>query len=226
MSEQVPGSFCSRQIAASLLTVLALVLGGCQPRIEDTAEYRAVCHGPPLHGAEQYEEAQVAGYDINRQYECITEQSYRAVQEQKAQWEAANTPEAKARRQADMDRQHALFMAEQQRKAAQAETEAAEAESTPPPEVVLRAVDVNTASESDIAAVISVGPQTAARIVAERDKRRFADWADLVRRVVDLSAAQPAAFASVCGLTVNGKSLDGAPPNATFATALRRRLQH
>jgi DNA uptake protein ComE-like DNA-binding protein len=39
----------------------------------------------------------------------------------------------------------------------------------PLPEIVLRDVDVNTATEADIANVISVGPKKAAEIIAERD---------------------------------------------------------
>lgn len=93
------------------------------------------------------------------------------------------------------------------------------------PEVVLRNIDVNTASEADIASVISVGPAVAAQIVEARNQRRFNDWADLVRRVVGLGAARSAYDASTCGLNVNGKSLDGAPPNATMAALISTRVR-
>ena len=73
------------------------------------------------------------------------------------------------------------------------------------PGVVLRNIDVNTATEADIAGVISVGPEVAAQVLVERNKRRFSDWADLVTRVVGLGAAQPAAYASICGLTVDAE---------------------
>jgi DNA uptake protein ComE-like DNA-binding protein len=201
------------------LTALILLCAGCSPRIEDTAEYQAICHGPPLRNAAEHEKAQEDGYDINRRFDCITKDSYAAIQEGKARWETANTPEAKAKRQAELDEQHARYMAEQQHEAAKPESE------PPLPKVVLKPVDVNSASEADIAAVISIGPQLAAQIVAERDKHRFSNWSDLVARVVGLGAARPAAFASVCGLTVNGQSLDGAPPNADLAASIQQRYK-
>ena len=83
--------------------------------------------------------------------------------------------------------------------------------------VDLRAVDANTATRAELAAIVSMSEEVAGQIVAARSERPFRDWADLVARVVGLSAAQPAAFASICGLTVNGESLLGAPPDALMA---------
>jgi hypothetical protein len=51
----------------------------------------------------------------------------------------------------------------------------------------------------------------AAQVIAERNKRHFSDWADLVNRVTGLSSAQSAVLASSCGLSVDGKILYGAP---------------
>ena len=82
-------------------------------------------------------------------------------------------------------------------------------------------VEINRASQADLQGV--VGEKAAAQILAERNNGRFRDWPDVVRRVVALSAAQTAVVASVSGLTVNGKSLDGAPPNPEMAAMMKGR---
>lgn len=82
-------------------------------------------------------------------------------------------------------------------------------------------VEINSASQADLQGV--VGDKVAAQILAERNNGRFRDWADVVRRVVALSAAQTAVVASVSGLTVNGKSLNGAPPNPEMAALMKGR---
>jgi len=200
------------------IAVFAIALGACSGKPEQSAGYRAACEGPPLRGVEAHERAMQDGYSINRAYDCIDKESYAAVQAEKAKWQAANTPEAKARREAEFAEQRAR---DEERRAREAVEETAKQEILPP--VVLRAVDVKTASQADIAQVVSISAEVAAQVVSERNKRRFVDWADLVNRVVGLSAAQTAFYASVCGLTVNGKSLDGAPPDAAMATAIRKK---
>jgi DNA uptake protein ComE-like DNA-binding protein len=87
----------------------------------------------------------------------------------------------------------------------------------------VRTVDANTAKEADLSTV--VGPTTAGQIIAERSKVRFTGWADLVNRVVGLSAAQTALFASLRGLTVGGQSLQGASPNPALADQIEARLR-
>ncbi len=74
-----------------------------------------------------------------------------------------------------------------------------------------RKVDANLATEAELSTLVS--PATASQIVGERGKRRFAGWPDLVNRVAGLGAAQPAVFASLRGLTVDGQSLQGAAPD-------------
>jgi len=196
------------------ITLLLLATGGCSQRVEETAEYKAACEGPPLYSVEKREQAMVDGYQINRMYDCIDKASYAAIAEQKAQWEATHTPEAIAKQQAEFAQQKAL---DDERRARETDTKP---ELVP---VVLHPVDVNTATEASLAGVISIGPQTAAQIVAERNKRRFADWPDVANRVVALSAAQTALFASICGLTVNGKSLEGAPPDGAMAAMIQKK---
>lgn len=205
-------------MAIAMIALLSsLLIAGCsRPSEESTAAYQAACHGPPLRDIELRNKAMEDGYYINPRYHCIDKASFVEVNEQRAKWQAANTPEAIARRGAQLAEEHARDREQRTRELAAARTSIPE----PPPAIVLHSVDVNAATEAEIASVISVGPEVAAQIIAERNKRRFDSWADLVSRVVGLSAAQPAVYASTSGLTVNGKSLDGAPPDAAMAAAI------
>jgi DNA uptake protein ComE-like DNA-binding protein len=206
-----------------IVFALALIFAGCSaPSEESTAEYQAACHGPPLRTVEERNKAMEDGYAISRRYDCIDKASFAAVAQEQARWQAANTPEAIAKRQAEFDQQRQRD--EQDRQTREAAAQAA-ARNESAPIIVLHNVDVNSATQADIANVISVGPEVAAQVVAERHKRRFADWPDLVNRVVGLSAAQTAVYASICGLSVNGKSLDGAPPNAQMAALIARKYE-
>lgn len=217
------GSGLMRSVAATVLVAaaVALHLTGCSKRIEESPAYQAACHGPPLGSSERRSQALEDGYLISRQFDCIEKDSFAEVARQQAEWKAANTPEAIARRKAEFAQQRERYLAEQARRAAAEERRAAE----PPAAIVLREIDVNTATEAEIAGVITVGPDVAAAIVQERDRRRFTDWEDLVGRVMGLRAAQLAFYASVCGLTVNGRSLEGAPPNPIIAAGLRQKYQ-
>ena len=80
-----------------------------------------------------------------------------------------------------------------------------------------RTVDANTATEADLSTVVS--PAVAGQIVGARSQRRFMNWADLVDRG-GLRSAQSALFASLRGLTVDGQSLPGAPPDPARADQL------
>jgi DNA uptake protein ComE-like DNA-binding protein len=218
------GVFSALKLRPVLIMIISTLTGSvitsCSKSIEDSPAYQAICHGAPLHTTEQLNQAMEDGYAVNRQFMCIEKISFAQMAESKAKWEAGNTPEAIAKRQAEFAEQQARNAEERARLRA-----AEESSKTVVPTIVLRNVDVNTASESDIANVITVGSDVAAQIVQERNKRRFANWVDLVNRVVGLSAAQPAAYASICGLNVNGKSLDGAPPNSTMAASLYEKYQ-
>lgn len=210
-----------RHILVSIVSAsIGLVIASCSKSIEESPAYQAACHGSPLRTTAQVDQAIEDGYSINRQYKCIDKASFTAIAEERAKWKAANTPEALAMRQAEFAAQRERDAAERSRQEA-----AEESSKTEVPTIVLLDVDVNTATESDIANVITVGSEVAAQIVEERNKRRFDDWDDLVNRVVGLSAAQPAVYASICGLNVNGKSLDGASPNPTIAASLYVKYQ-
>ncbi len=79
--------------------------------------------------------------------------------------------------------------------------------------VAVAAVDVNTATRAELEAVRGIGPGIAAKILDERTKAPFRDWADLADRVKGLGAGNAAKF-SAAGLTVSGASFKGAVPVA------------
>lgn len=63
------------------------------------------------------------------------------------------------------------------------------------------AVDVNKASQAELEAVPGVGTALSARVLAERQKGQFKDWADLIQRVRGVGTGS-AAKLSKAGLTV------------------------
>lgn len=86
---------------------------------------------------------------------------------------------------------------------------------------LLHLIEINNASKTDLQSILD--SDVAAQILDERNKSQFKDWPDVINRVIGLSAAQTAVIASISGLTVNGKSLDGAPPDVTMATMMKIR---
>ena len=67
------------------------------------------------------------------------------------------------------------------------------------------AVDVNTATEAELDGIKGIGPAMSARILQEREKAPFKDWADLIERVQGVGEGS-AARLSAEGLRVNGRS--------------------
>jgi DNA uptake protein ComE-like DNA-binding protein len=177
-----------------------MVLGGCAKRPEDSAEYKAVCMGPPIASIEEREKIQQEGY-LNVQFRCIDKAAYAAIQAERAR--ATQSPNFAAQREAE--RMNAIANAP----TANAPTSPATAESV----YVLRYADVNVANEDALAAIPNVGATAARQIVEARNTQPFRDWADLVTRVVALSQANSAFRASTCGLIVNGQSLPSARPD-------------
>jgi len=202
----------SRSLA---LVIACAAMAGCSRGPDTSAEYQALCHGQPLRTVEARNKAQEDGYEVVRRFDCISKASYAEVVASAARAEAARTPEAIARRQEERE---ARIAEDRARRAA--EDERKRLEPPPPPRTyaVTRPVDANTASEAELASVLNVGPSTARQIVAEREKRPFDNWPDLVGRV--MYAAKPAVYASIGGLVVNGRSLDGAPFDPAFAAQL------
>lgn len=118
----MPARLRSIAIVIAILST-GLTVAGCSDR-KETAAYQAACQGPPLRSVEKRNKAMEDGYDINRRYDCIDKASFAAISEQKARWEAANTPEARAQREAERARK----LEEQARSTAAADSHAA----TPP----------------------------------------------------------------------------------------------
>ena len=71
------------------------------------------------------------------------------------------------------------------------------------------AVDANKADQAALETVKGIGPAISGKIVEERKKSPFKDWADLIERVGGVGDANAAKF-SAAGLTVNGASYKAA----------------
>lgn len=71
--------------------------------------------------------------------------------------------------------------------------------------IAFAAVDINKATQADLEAVKGIGPAVASKILAERQKGAFKDWADVMHRVSGIKEPK-AAKLSEAGLTVNGES--------------------
>jgi hypothetical protein len=208
----------------AFLLAAALALAACKPS-EPSAEYRAACEGPPLRSVERRQKAMEDGYEVDRRHDCISKRSFVALAEEKARVEAANTPEAKAARQAEWERkaeegrQRLAASAKSEAEArAEREREWAAAEQRP-----VVAVEINSASESQLAQLPGLGAEVARQIVAERAKANFTAWDDVVRRIAGLGAAETAVRASAFGLTVNGRSLEGAEPASDMGRFAREK---
>jgi len=75
------------------------------------------------------------------------------------------------------------------------------------------AVDVNRADQAGLESVKGIGTKVSVRILDERKKSPFKDWADLMARVKGIKQGA-AAKLSKEGLTVNGTGFDSAAPVA------------
>jgi competence protein ComEA len=75
---------------------------------------------------------------------------------------------------------------------------------------VAAAVDVNSANRAQLEQLRGIGPPLAERILAEREKGAFKDWADLILRVRGIRQAK-AQQLSQAGLTVSGVLYEPSP---------------
>ena len=82
--------------------------------------------------------------------------------------------------------------------------------------VFAASTDINTASQAELETVKGIGPAMSAKILAERKKAPFKDWADLVERVPGIGD-KSAAKLSTAGLTVGGAAFAGAPASSGMA---------
>jgi DNA uptake protein ComE-like DNA-binding protein len=213
-----------KTILRAFLLVAAVATAACNPS-QPSADYLAVCEGQPLRTAQRRGQAMQDGYDIHRGYDCITKSSFKALAERNAKWEAANTPEAKAARQAEFNRRAAeskVQLEDQARADAEARAERerrwAAAELVP-----IAALEINSATESQLANLQGLSANVVQQIVVERTKGSFKGWDDVVHRVVGLSAAETVVRASAFGLTVNGRSFEGAEPDSPMARYMREK---
>ncbi len=69
--------------------------------------------------------------------------------------------------------------------------------------VAFAAVDINKANQADLESVKGIGPAMSTKILDERKKAPFRDWADVVDRVKGVGSGNATKF-SDNGLTVNG----------------------
>jgi len=77
-------------------------------------------------------------------------------------------------------------------------------------------VDINHATEAELDGIRGIGPATTRRILQERERQPFKDWADLVARVRGVGRASAASF-SAQGFTVNGLPYTPAPAASSAA---------
>jgi len=77
-------------------------------------------------------------------------------------------------------------------------------------------VDINKANQAELEAVKGVGTVTAGKILTERKKGSFKDWADVMQRVGGIKDAK-AGKLSAAGLTVNGSAFTASPASADKA---------
>lgn len=68
-------------------------------------------------------------------------------------------------------------------------------------------VDVNLATEAQLDGILGLGPATTRRILAEREKAPFKNWADLLARVKGIGT-QSAVKLCANGLNVNGQAFE------------------
>ena len=74
------------------------------------------------------------------------------------------------------------------------------------------ALEINQASEAELDSVRGMGPAMSRAILAERQRKPFSDWADLMRRVKGIGPANAERFAAQA-LTVNGQVWPAQPPS-------------
>jgi competence protein ComEA len=84
--------------------------------------------------------------------------------------------------------------------------------------VCFAAVDVNKATAAELDSIKGIGPSISSKILDERKKSNFKDWADFISRVKGLGETNAAKF-SAEGLTVNGTAFKAAAVAAAPAAS-------
>jgi len=78
------------------------------------------------------------------------------------------------------------------------------------------AVEVNKASAAELDGIKGIGPSMSGKILDERKKSPFKDWADLISRVKGIGDKKATAL-SAEGLTVNASGFNAKGPSAKSA---------
>lgn len=73
-------------------------------------------------------------------------------------------------------------------------------------------VELNSATVAELDSVKGIGPALSRRVLEERQKAPFADWADFMARVRGVGARAAARW-SAADLTVNGEPYATSPPD-------------
>ncbi|MDZ7856598.1 ComEA family DNA-binding protein [Sphaerotilus sp.] len=82
----------------------------------------------------------------------------------------------------------------------------------------LAAADINKATQAELESIKGIGPAMSGKILDERKKAPFKDWADVMERVKGVKQATASKF-STGGLTVNGRTFDQAVGTQVAAAA-------
>jgi competence protein ComEA len=82
----------------------------------------------------------------------------------------------------------------------------------------LAAVEVNKADQATLETVKGIGPGLSTKLLDERKKAAFKDWADLIDRVQGIGPGNAARF-STAGLTVNSAPYAAQPADKTAVKA-------
>ena len=86
------------------------------------------------------------------------------------------------------------------------------------------AVDANKADQAALESIKGIGPSISGKIIDERKRSPYKDWADLIDRVSGIGEGNAAKF-SGAGLTVNGASFKGASAKPKTTDAKKDNLK-
>lgn len=198
-------------VVASMVQCTRHYLGKAQM---ETDAYAQACHGRPLGGPAQRQQAMEEGYEINMEYDCISKRSYEEMAEASSRRGPSRVnPGAQARAAATMARPD-LVGADQDGSKSETGT--------------IRQVDVNTATRTELTDVSGLDSALVEQILDKRSTGAFANWDDLIKRADGLNQSNRAALVSAGGLRVNGQAYvatQAAPPAAAPVPVLDATLK-
>jgi len=191
-------------VVASMVQCTRHYLGKAQ---EATDAYAEACHGRPLGGPAERNQAMEDGYEINLVYDCISKRSYEEMAAASAQRGPTRAnPGAQARAAATMARPDLLGADPSEQSGEKSKAG------------MVRAVDANTATRTELTDVSGLDSALVEQILDTRSGGAFASWDDLIKRVDGLGVANRAALVSAGGLRVNGQAYTGTPAAAAAPT--------